>query len=258
MAYLEAVLHMKCMGSVGAHFPSIRLFSSDGTDSHYMFGRTRVHATHVMATHYHLQTNFCTFCGAYGAKRSKYLQRPCPSLPTKAGLEAIRLISIGRRPDHHKAKHEEKHGRQIHKRNNMQRVRTKFAKVQRTKAQLYRAAPSFALNGPAAPPVPIDLQPEDLAFLRSQRARRHIPGPHDFSPLGLAFSGPNISREGTPLQARVFPNRNRIGSPAPSGPTNSDFCHAVCSTHGRNHSWRITDFCKECEAIAAALVGADL
>ena len=112
MAFLECVLSLQCMGSVGARFPSYQLFPSDGSDSQYMLGRTKVHATHVMATHYHLKVHFCTFCGSYGAKRSKNLQRPCPAIPTKAGLDAIRLISLGRKPDCYKALHEDRYGRQ--------------------------------------------------------------------------------------------------------------------------------------------------
>ena len=112
LAFIECVLNLRCMGSVGAHFPSYKLFSSDGSDSHYLYGGTKVHATHVIATHFLLKKHFCTFCGAYGSQRSKNLQRPCPKVPTKAGLGALKRISKGIRPDCYKEAHVARFGRQ--------------------------------------------------------------------------------------------------------------------------------------------------
>ena len=102
IAFLECIFNLSCMGSVEADFPSYKLFPSGGSD---MYGRTRVHATHVMATHYHLKTHFCTFCGADGSQRSKNLQKPCPTIPTRAGIGALQLIYQGREPDCYKALH---------------------------------------------------------------------------------------------------------------------------------------------------------
>ena len=113
LAFIECALNMKCMGKVGASFPGTKLFSTDKSCDSYLFGTTKVHASHTMATHYHMQLHFCTFCGAHGHRRSKNLQKPCPKMPTKAGMEAIRLIAKDVKPDVYKQRHVSIHGKQI-------------------------------------------------------------------------------------------------------------------------------------------------
>ena len=47
MGFLEAVLNLKCMGSIGASYPSLKLFGTRDSEGHYLFGRVRAHATHT-------------------------------------------------------------------------------------------------------------------------------------------------------------------------------------------------------------------
>ena len=265
IAFLDAVLHLRCMGSVGAHFPTYKLVPTDGSDSHYMFGRTRVHASHVMATHYHLKTHLCTFCGAYGAKRSYRLQAACPASPPKAGLDAIRLISLGRRPDIYKARHEERHGKQVFNPLAKKRpFKASWAKRPKT-TQGKRARhdlgadllgpPSFSPKGPKAAPCPEGIQPQDLIFLESHRPRHVQTSPDDngppaeFSPPGHDFSGPQArDSKGTDALACDPPPRGNWPRRVPR----SHPSHAVCSQHGRDRSWSMANFCDECDRIAVA------
>ena len=98
IAYHEATLHMKCIG-VKATIPKVCLHTKpehDNTDKefqHYLFHTLSVHTSHCMATHWLLQLRFCTYCGAYGRHKSCQLKRPCPSVPSKAGLQALRMLS---------------------------------------------------------------------------------------------------------------------------------------------------------------------
>ena len=93
---LESVLHMPCLGDGTGHD---RQHSLDTTaNQHYMFGRVKVHPSHLMATEGSLGVRFCMHCGAHGTNRSNHLKLPCPHKPTKAGLEALRLLRLGRKP----------------------------------------------------------------------------------------------------------------------------------------------------------------
>jgi hypothetical protein len=259
LAYLEAILHLKCMGSVGAHFPSYQLLSTDGSYSHYMFGRTKVHATHVMATHFHLQVHFCTFCGAYGSKRSYNLQSPCPALPTKAGLEVIRLVSLGKRPDTYKARHEGRHGKQRPK------VRPKLSACKpRLHTNLRRRILKPRHKNKQAPLANSDrlLEPHTPPFQEQPQEEVASGGgnptssskPLDFSPSG-PFSGLSKGDSLTPISDRI-PERNR--SSVLLGAASSTLSPAFCSRHGRHGSWQMTDFCHECDRIAEAALAASL
>jgi hypothetical protein len=60
---------------------------------HYVYSTLSVHKSHCMATHGPLQLRFCTYCGAYGRHKSCHLKRPCPLIPSKAGLQALRMLN---------------------------------------------------------------------------------------------------------------------------------------------------------------------
>ena len=143
-----------------------------------MFGRVQAHATHVMASHYLLQVHFCTFCGAHGSKRSYRLQAPCPHTPPKAGREAIRLISLGKKPNVYKTSFEERKGKQVFNPSGKKRPfkafwNSKCRKSQRrvkdsNKEVDLLGPPSFTLKGPKAAPGPMTPQDQDFRFLQEQ------------------------------------------------------------------------------------------
>jgi len=87
MAYLEAVLHMKCLGAVrGQHIMLHNKLQEDlDSNENFMFHNLAVHGSHNMATHVSLRVHFCTHCGAYGVKQRVNLARPCPPCPRQAG-----------------------------------------------------------------------------------------------------------------------------------------------------------------------------
>ena len=95
-AYLEAVLHMRCLGCKGS-LPQVTLHTKameDGAEDfqHYSFHGLSVHKTHTMATHGLLQLHFCTYCGAYGKARAYHLKDPCPPNPSKGGKQALGML----------------------------------------------------------------------------------------------------------------------------------------------------------------------
>ena len=129
--------------------------------------------------------------------------------------------------------------------------------------------PSFQRKGPKAPPGPIELQAQDFAFpeehkppvssrgasdlgtLRGQTSPE-VKEPMHFSAASAAhaFSGSQArsSRDDrTALQCHPPPCGN---SPRPA-PRFQPY-HAVCSQHGRGGSWRIGNYCRECDNIAIA------
>ena len=101
-AYLEAVLHMNCLGSMKS-LPCVSLHTRGQQDlaedfSHYFFHGLRVHKTHTMATHGVLMLHFCSYCGAYGKSRSNNLQRECPPVASKYGKQALNMLALDRHP----------------------------------------------------------------------------------------------------------------------------------------------------------------
>ncbi len=96
VGFLESILYMPCLGDGTGRD---RQHSLDATSNeHYMFGKVKVHSSHLMATKGSLGVHFCMHCGAHGTNRSNHLKLSCPHRPTKAGLEALRLLRLGRKP----------------------------------------------------------------------------------------------------------------------------------------------------------------
>ena len=250
-----------------------------------MYGGTKVHATHVMATHFLLQKHFCTFCRAYGSQSSKYLQRPCPKVPKKAGLEALKLISRGIRPDIYKETHVARHGKQSRHRNSPRtnnKVKLSRNSLNKLRHHLNKRKnepagrlvpiepPSLFSKGPKAEPCNLELNSEDLAFVQLRKHPRYLhvdslailesKDSSEFSESGVGHANALLS-DCTPSGSQpsvVLPGFSPCSPPPPLPfpprrlSIATDFSHAECSQHGRNGSWTIADFCSECNRIAEA------
>ena len=101
-AYLEAVLHMKCLGAKGTR-PCVSLHTKGQHDmseefEHYFFHGLRVHKSHTMATHGGLMLHFCTYCGSYGKSRANNLQKECPQVVSKYGKQALNMLKQDKHP----------------------------------------------------------------------------------------------------------------------------------------------------------------
>ena len=119
------------------------------------------------------------------------------------------------------------------------------------------AAPSFALKGPVPRPhEAIDFSEGDAKILQELNS---VPG--KLRPLANYQNGPKVRDSQAPMQMSCFPDRSSGFAPerasfVPSPPSSSG-THAVCSKHGRHLSWRIQNFCHECDQIALAAANAD-
>ena len=70
-AYLEACLHLPCLGSTnsGAGYKPHQV-SREGSDS-FLFHGLQVHCSHTIATSFKLRVHFCTRCGHFGPPGGK-------------------------------------------------------------------------------------------------------------------------------------------------------------------------------------------
>ena len=267
IAYLDAVLHMKCMG--GGVKPHLTLHNKEMTSDgphHLMFNGVRVHSSHAMATHSGLALHFCTFCGAYGSLRSYNLGLPCPPIPTKAGREVLRLIGLGIQPRIHHDSHLERkraglfcasYGRKAAKKS-----------IGNANAYSYGCTPT-ATQGDREPSPPrllpmhtksrpqqsaIEVSPGDEAIIEALNAvPKGICQERDFSArLGHMTGQPDSNSSSSPIAANFVSNSDRSSScpsiPSSGNPVNPPI--RACSQHGVKGSWTIINPCEECIILA--------
>ena len=139
VAYLEAILHLKCVGTKA----SISLVNMPGSDAGvFMLGPIPAHSSHSIATSGPLRIHFCCFCGSYSHitkhSRSRGLALPCPNKPSTFGRRALLDIERGLDPSRFLVKQIEKYGRN----KSSQRNITKPYHVQ--SAKLHRSKQSAA------------------------------------------------------------------------------------------------------------------
>jgi hypothetical protein len=249
-----------------------------------------------MATHFQLQLHFCTFCGAYGSKRSYNLQLACPALPTKAGLEVIRLVSLGEPPDTYKARHEERHGKQKLKLkstsklakprfNSCSRIARRTNKVKTRPKSTSREMPGLKkdtfcekclFSGRPFFSTAKAKQPDKVSTSFPRPTGPHTPPSQEQPQSEDASEGGNLTdnekplefspegcdfsglSKGSPLPSVSDPTLGRKRSSSSSSTANSLVGHASCSRHGRQGSWHMTDFCHECDQIAEAALAVSL
>ena len=97
LAFHQATLHTKCLGgsSIRANLVLHTKPKEDDAEEfqHYLFHKLAIHKSHCMATHGLLQLRFCTYCGAYGRDKACHLKKACPMVPSKGGMQALRMLS---------------------------------------------------------------------------------------------------------------------------------------------------------------------
>ena len=130
---------------------------------------------------------------------------------------------------------------------------------------------SFHLQGPKAPPGPVEFQAQELVFLEEYKPPV-IPGgaSHVGTAKGqtspevkgpLQFSGASAARAFSGPQARISNAEGATPQLCPPPPSENwprrarrfQPYHAVCSQHSSGGSWSIANFCQECEYIALAV-----
>ena len=98
IAYLEACLHLPCLGSTNSGDLKLHQVPKVGSDWWLCHG-LQVHCSHTIASHFSLKVHFCTRCGHYGPPggKSPGLKNRCKP-PSKTGKQALRNIKKGRWP----------------------------------------------------------------------------------------------------------------------------------------------------------------
>ena len=259
--YLEAQLHMRCIASV-TRSKAIVLHARVEQyldDSIYLFHGIATHSTHSMATHTMLHLHFCVACGAYGARRSVLLRRPCRYHPTSAGRIVLADIERGRMPDYRlKAgreranlgipcmRHRFKKGRcarTVLTHNKGQRRTLTAAKptneVGHKKPHL--EDPSFECKGPRGV-VSLDLTPQDLTLVQELnevsgakvRDHRQENAPASSEP-GLFLQPGTVSASTSSSSTRIHPIPEKVQTH-----------NHGCSRHGYGCDWRFEITCDEC------------
>ena len=95
IAYLEACLHLPCLGSTNSGDLKLHQCAKIGSDWRLCHG-LKVHSSHTIASHFGLKVHFCTRCGHFGPPggKSPGLKAVCKP-PSKTGKQALRNIRKG-------------------------------------------------------------------------------------------------------------------------------------------------------------------
>ena len=98
IAYLEACLHLPCLGSTNSGDLKLHHVPKVGSDWWLCHG-LQVHCSHTIASHFSLKVHFCTRCGHFGPPggKSPGLKNRCKP-PSKTGKQALRNIHKSRWP----------------------------------------------------------------------------------------------------------------------------------------------------------------